>query len=58
MLRRGRCGATVAVTNVDTNTAVQATTNSTGYYEAPLLIAGNYQIEVTASGFKKLFAPA
>ncbi len=47
-------GATVAITNVDTNTAVQATTNSTGYYEAPLLIPGNYQMSVQASGFKKL----
>ncbi len=46
-------GAQVAVTNVDTNTATQVTTNSTGYYEAPLLLAGNYQITVTFSGFKR-----
>lgn len=47
-------GATLTVTNVDTNTAVQTTTNSTGYYEFPLLIAGNYQLTVGAGGFKKL----
>ena len=46
-------GATVTVTNLDTNTAMQATTNSTGYYEVPLLIAGNYQIVATSTGFKR-----
>jgi len=46
--------AAVVVTNTDTNTVTQITTNSTGYYEAPLLAAGNYQIVVTASGFKKV----
>ncbi|MGI8992502.1 MAG: carboxypeptidase regulatory-like domain-containing protein [Bryobacteraceae bacterium] len=46
-------GATVVVTNVDTNIAFQTTTNATGYYEAPLLQAGNYQIIVNANGFKK-----
>ena len=47
-------GAVVVVTNIDTNNAVEATTNSTGYYEVPLLIAGQYQMTVTSSGFKKL----
>jgi hypothetical protein len=47
-------GASVTVTNVDTNTSVQALTNSSGYYEAPLLIPGNYRMTVESSGFKKL----
>ena len=42
------------VTETDTNTVTQVTTNSTGYYEAPLLSAGNYEIIVTANGFKKV----
>jgi len=42
------------VTETDTNTVTQVTTNSTGYYEAPLLSAGNYEIVVTANGFKKV----
>ncbi len=46
-------GATVVFTNVDTNTVSQTTTNATGYYEVPLLAAGNYQMVVTSSGFKK-----
>ena len=46
-------GAVVAVTNVDTNNVVQASTNSTGYYEAPLLLPGSYQIAVESAGFKK-----
>ena len=47
-------GAMVAVTNLDTDTTVQTTTNSTGYYEFPLLSAGNYRLTVGAGGFKKL----
>ena len=39
-------GATVVVTNADTNTAMTLTTNETGYYEANLLISGNYRITV------------
>jgi Carboxypeptidase regulatory-like domain len=46
-------GATVAVTSTETNTLLQVTTNSAGYYEAPLLLPGGYQIAVQASGFKK-----
>ncbi len=46
-------GATVTLTNTETNTVTQVTTNSTGYYEAPLLIAGSYQMVVNNSGFKK-----
>jgi Carboxypeptidase regulatory-like domain len=45
--------AIVRVTNVDTNVASPSTTNGTGYYEANLLVAGNYQVSVEAHGFKK-----
>ena len=47
-------GANVAVTNTETNTATRLTTNSSGYYEAPLLLAGRYEVTVEFSGFKKL----
>jgi hypothetical protein len=46
--------ASVTVINVDTNTAVRLRTNSAGYYEANLLLPGNYAIEVEAAGFKRL----
>ena len=45
-------GAKVLVTHLDTNSTVALTTNETGYYEAPLLIPGNYQVQVKAEGFK------
>jgi hypothetical protein len=37
-------------------TAVRAITNSTGYYEAPLLVPGNCQMSVQANGFKNLLS--
>src|SRR5438045_3892545 len=46
-------GATVVVTNTDTNTVMTLTTNDTGYYEANLLIAGNYRVVAEMPGFKK-----
>ncbi|HYZ84352.1 MAG TPA: carboxypeptidase-like regulatory domain-containing protein, partial [Bryobacteraceae bacterium] len=46
-------GASVEITNVDTNTTVKLETNSTGYYEANLLLPGNYQVTVEAAGFKR-----
>jgi hypothetical protein len=46
-------GATVVVTNVDTNTTMTLTSNETGYYEANLLIAGNYRLTVEKPGFRK-----
>ena len=46
--------ATVTVTNVDTNVRTQVITNANGFYLAPLLITGNYQIVAEAAGFKKL----
>jgi hypothetical protein len=45
-------GAKVVVTHTDTNAAVTLTTNETGYYEAPLLIPGNYKVSAEAAGFK------
>ena len=42
-------GVTVTVTNVDTNVKTEVTTNSSGYYLAPLLITGNYQVVAEAA---------
>ena len=46
-------GATVVVTNTDTNAAMTLTTNDTGYYEANLLLPGNYRVLAEMPGFKK-----
>ncbi len=46
-------GAAVVVTNTGTGTAVRLTTNASGYYEAPLLLPGNYSISAEFAGFKK-----
>ncbi|HEV3202440.1 MAG TPA: carboxypeptidase-like regulatory domain-containing protein, partial [Bryobacteraceae bacterium] len=46
-------GASVAVTNVAMGTRATFKTNQDGYYQAPLLMPGTYQIEVTVAGFKK-----
>src|SRR5260370_6803942 len=46
-------GATVVVTNTDTNTVMTLTTNDTGYYEANLLLPGNYRVMAEMSGFKQ-----
>ncbi len=46
-------GAAVFVTNSDTNTASELKTNSTGYYEASLLLPGNYRVSVDATGFRR-----
>ena len=45
-------GVTVTITNVDTNVAATLTTNSTGYYQAPLLLPGNYRVSAELQGFK------
>ena len=47
-------GATVVVTNSNTDVAHRTTTNSTGYYEVNFLDAGSYKVEIDAQGFKKL----
>lgn len=50
-------GATVVVTNVDTNVRTTLVTNSSGYYEAPLLLPGEYTVSVESPGFKKVVRP-
>ncbi|HJZ95782.1 MAG TPA: carboxypeptidase-like regulatory domain-containing protein [Candidatus Solibacter sp.] len=47
-------GVAVTVRNDDTNVALRFTTNETGYYEANLLLPGNYSVEAEAAGFKKM----
>jgi len=44
--------ASVKVTNTDTNITRTLTTDSDGSYNALELATGNYQVEVTAQGFK------
>ena len=45
-------GATVKITNIDTNVSHQLVTNGQGYFEAPLLQPGNYDVTVEMPGFK------
>jgi hypothetical protein len=45
-------GVSVTVTNVDTNVSTTLTTNSTGYYQAQLLLPGNYRVSAELQGFK------
>ena len=47
-------GATVVVRNADTGVALNFRTNESGYYEANLLLPGNYEISAEMEGFKKL----
>src|SRR5260370_920298 len=49
--------AAVVVTNKDTNVLTTLATNSSGFYEAPLLSPGPYQVTVEARGFKKTIRP-
>ena len=46
-------GASVSVENTETNTSTRLTTNEAGYYEATLLMPGNYRISAEFTGFKK-----
>jgi len=45
--------AEIVVTNVDTNATMRLKSNETGYYEANLLLPGNYQVSGELQGFKK-----
>ena len=45
--------AKVTVTNVDTNTSNEATTEADGSYQVLLLPVGNYQVTAEAQGFRK-----
>ena len=47
-------GATVQVTDVETNLSREFTTNNEGSYEAPNLKPGTYKVTVTGQGFKTL----
>jgi outer membrane receptor protein involved in Fe transport len=43
--------ATVTLTNVETGEVTQVFTNNIGYYRAPILRPGRYEVRVQASGF-------
>ena len=45
-------GATVTITNTDTSIRQTLVTNGSGYFEAPLLNPGNYDVSVQMQGFK------
>lgn len=47
-------GATVHIRSIDTGAAQQLVTNSSGYFEAPLMQAGKYEVSVEMTGFRKL----
>ena len=47
-------GASVRVINTGTGITQQLTTNESGYFEAPLLIAGTYEVVIEMEGFKTL----
>jgi hypothetical protein len=47
-------GATVTITNVDTGQTQTLVTNGSGYFEAPLLQAGQYRVTVDMQNFKGL----
>ena len=47
-------GATVRIVNVETGQTQQLVTNSSGYFEAPLLQAGQYRVTVEMASFKTL----
>ncbi len=45
-------GAVVRITNSGTSQTQQLVTNTSGYFEAPLLNAGTYEVRVELQGFK------
>jgi hypothetical protein len=45
-------GAAVKITNTDTGVSQQLVTNANGYFEAPLLIAGTYEVTVELQSFR------
>jgi len=46
-------GATVVVTNVETNAIRRASSNESGYFEVTLLNPGHYTVAVEAAGFSR-----
>ncbi len=47
-------GASIRVTNIETNVSVSAVSNDAGNYEVPNLIPGSYRIVAQTEGFKRL----
>ena len=47
-------GAQVSIKNLATGVTRPVTSNSDGFYAAPNLLPGNYQVQVTATGFTTL----
>ena len=47
-------GATVEIRSTDTGATQTLVTNSSGYFEAPLMQPGNYAISVEMAGFKDI----
>jgi hypothetical protein len=47
-------GATVTITNIDTDRETTAIANELGYYSVSALPPGHYRVEVTQKGFKKV----
>ena len=45
-------GASVTIRNTETNVGQTLVTNDSGYFEAPLLNPGNYEVTVQMQGFK------
>jgi hypothetical protein len=50
-------GASIQVTNVETNVTVSAAANQEGNYQVPFLLPGNYVVRVEHAGFKKVERP-
>ena len=46
-------GATVTITHKEMGTTVTVVTNDVGFYQAPYLIPGSYQVAAELQGFKK-----
>ncbi len=46
-------GATVTITNLETNLSRKLTTNATGGYSFDLIPPGTYKVEIEAKGFRK-----
>lgn len=46
-------GASVTLTNKDTNQTLAATTDAGGHYVFPAVLPGSYTLQVTAKGFKR-----
>jgi hypothetical protein len=46
-------GASIILTNIETNVSTKTTSNNDGLYEIPLLLPGQYTVTAEAPGFKK-----